>query len=50
MSWCRYRNAIERRNSQLEKMGTEHLHASANAGMEIKLHASLLALAVTNFN
>ncbi|HZS03593.1 MAG TPA: hypothetical protein VFD58_01845 [Blastocatellia bacterium] len=38
------------RNSQLEKIGVEQLHARTNIGFEIKLHASLLALAVTNFN
>ncbi len=50
MDLRRYRKSIETRNSQLEKMGVEHLHARTNTGFEIKLHASLLALAVTNFN
>jgi Transposase DDE domain len=50
MDLRRYRKSIETRNSQLEKMGVEQLHARTNLGFEIKLHASLLALAVTNFN
>jgi hypothetical protein len=46
----RYRKAIETVNSQLEKMGAQHLHARTNAGFDIKVHASLLALACTNMN
>ncbi len=44
----RYRKSIETVNSQLEKMGTQHLHARTNAGFEVKVHASLLALACSN--
>lgn len=50
MDLRRYRKTIETRNSQLEKMGLEHLQARTNAGFEIKVHASLLALFWTNFN
>jgi hypothetical protein len=46
----RYRKGIETVNSQLEKMGTQHLHARTNTGFEIKVHASLLALACSNIN
>jgi len=31
-------------------MGTQRLHARTNPGLELKLHASLLAAAVTNAN
>ena len=41
----RFRKSIETVNSQLEKMGTQHLHARTNTGFEIKVHASLFALA-----
>jgi len=34
----------------LEKMGMQHLHARTNAGFDIKVHASLLALTCTNMN
>lgn len=50
MDLRRYRKTIETRNSQLEKMGLEHLHARTNTGFEIKVHASLLALFWTNIN
>lgn len=43
-----YRHKIETFNSQLEKMGVERLYARTNAGFEIKVHASLLALTFTN--
>ncbi len=46
----RLRHSIETVNSQLEKMGTQHLHARTNTGFEIKVHASLLALACSNMN
>lgn len=46
----RYRKTIETVNSQLEKMGMQHLHARTNAGFDIKVHASLLALTCTNMN
>lgn len=44
----KYRKRIETVNSQLEKMGIAHLHARTNEGFEIKVHASLMALACTN--
>lgn len=43
-----YRKRIESVNSQLESMGVEHLKARTHAGLEIKLHASLLAVFCTN--
>jgi hypothetical protein len=46
----RYRKGIETVNSQLEKMGTQQLHARTNAGFEVKVHASLFALACSNIN
>jgi hypothetical protein len=46
----RYRKGIETGNSQLEKMGTQQLHARTNAGFELKVHASLFALACSNIN
>ena len=45
-----YRHTIETVNSQLEKMGVERLHARTNPGLELKVHASLIALTCTNFN
>jgi hypothetical protein len=45
-----YRHTIETVNSQLEKMGVERLQARTNSGLELKVHASLIALACTNFN
>ena len=45
-----YRHTIETVNSQLEKMGVERLHARTNVGIELKVYASLIALACTNFN
>lgn len=45
-----YRHTIETVNSQLEKMGVERLHARTNSGLELKVLASLVALACTNFN
>jgi hypothetical protein len=45
-----YRHSIETRNSQLENMGILSLHARTNAGFEIKLCASVLALACINLN
>ena len=45
-----YRRRIETIYSQLESMGVERLHARTNTGFEIKLHASLLALAFKNLN
>lgn len=49
--WCGlklYRKGIETFNSQLEKMGLQRLHARTNPGFEIKVLASLLALACVN--
>lgn len=43
-----YRHRIETVNSQLENMGIERLHARTNAGFELKVFASLLALAFIN--
>jgi hypothetical protein len=43
-----YRRRIETANSQLERMGIERLHARTNIGFQIKVHASLLALAFKN--
>ena len=45
-----YRHTIETVNSQLEKMGVERLYARTNQGFELKLHASLIALACSNFD
>ena len=45
-----YRHTIETVNSQLEKMGVERLHARTNNGLDLKVHASLLAVACTNLN
>ncbi len=44
----RYRKSIEVVNSQLEEMGTQHVHTRINAGFEVKVHASLFALAYSN--
>ena len=43
-----YRHSIETLNSQLESMGVQHLHARTNPGLELKLLASLIALACLN--
>lgn len=45
-----YRHTIETVNSQLEKMGVERLYARTNTGLDLKLYASLIALACTNVN
>jgi len=45
-----YRHSIETVNSQLESMGLERLHVRTRSGFEIKVHASLLALAFINLN
>ena len=45
-----YRKAIETVNSQLEAMGVQRLHARSTAGRELKVQASLLALACANAN
>jgi hypothetical protein len=43
-----FRLAIETVNSHLTAMGLDRLHVRAVAGLEIKVHASLLALACLN--
>jgi len=45
-----HRSMIETVNSQLEKMGLQRLHARTNAGVALKVLASLIALALTNFH
>ncbi len=45
-----YRPTIETVNSQAEAMGLERLHVRTNAGFELKVHASLLALQCWNGN
>ena len=45
-----YRHTIETVNRQLEKMGIERLHSGVNAGFELKVHATLIALICTNMN
>jgi hypothetical protein len=44
-----YRCRIETTYSQLEAMGLQRLHVRTQAGFEIKVFASLLALTFTNF-
>jgi len=48
MDLKRYRHLIETRNSQLESMGIQRLHARTNEGFDIKAHASLIALTIQN--
>ena len=43
-----YRHMIETLNSQLESMGVERLRARTNQGFDLKVYASLMALACTN--
>ena len=43
-----YRKRIETSNSQLEAMGLQRLRARTNAGFELKVHASLVALVCIN--
>ena len=45
-----FRLASETVNSQLTAMGLAHLHVRSLAGLEIKVHASLLALACLNLD
>lgn len=45
-----HRKAVETLNSQLEKMGIQRLHARTNTGLDLKVHASLLALMCFNEN
>jgi hypothetical protein len=46
----RYRHTIDTVNSQVEQMGLERLQARTNVGLELKMQASLSALACTNVN
>jgi hypothetical protein len=43
-----YRRRIEALFSQLEAMGVQRLRARTNPGLELKLHAALLAATITN--
>ena len=43
-----HRPRAEATNSQLEAMGVQRLRARTNAGFELKVHASLVALALIN--
>jgi hypothetical protein len=45
-----YRHTIETVNSQCEKMGLERLYARTNTGFELKVLASIIALACTNMD
>ena len=45
-----FRTTIETVNSQAEAMGVERLRARTNAGFDLKVHASVLALLCTNMN
>ena len=45
-----HRKRVETLYSQLEAMGLQRLHARTNTGLELKVHASLIAVAVTNAN
>ena len=45
-----HRHTIENVNSQLESMGLQCLHARTNLGLELKVLASLIAVACTNFD
>ncbi len=43
-----YRKRIEAMYSQLEAMGVQRLRARTNPGLELKLHAALLAVTIAN--
>jgi len=45
-----FRTTIETVNSQAEAMGLQRLRARTNAGFDLKVHASVLALACVNMN
>jgi len=45
-----YRHTIETVNRQLEKMSIRRLYARTDAGFELKVHATLIALICTNMN
>jgi hypothetical protein len=44
----RYREGIESVNSQMAAWDIQRLHARTNAGFALKVHATLLAAALTN--
>jgi hypothetical protein len=46
---AQHRHMIETVNSQLEKMGLQHLHTRTAAGTALKVLASLVALTFTNY-
>jgi hypothetical protein len=48
--WIYQWHGIETVNSQLERMGVEHLYARTNPGFEMKVHASLLAVTIPNLS
>jgi hypothetical protein len=43
-----YRKRVEALFGQLEAMGVQRLRARTNPGLQLKLHASLLAVTITN--
>jgi hypothetical protein len=43
-----HRHTVETLNSQAEKMGLERLYAWTNAGLDIKVAASVVALVFSN--
>jgi hypothetical protein len=43
-----YLHTLETVNSQLEQMGVERLYARTNMEFDLKVYASLIALACTN--
>ena len=45
-----HRHTIETLNSQAEKMGLERLYARTNAGLDLKVAASVIALVVSNLH
>jgi len=45
-----YRKRIEVLYSQLEAMGVQRLRARTNSGLQLKLHAALLAATIANAN
>jgi len=47
---CTFRTTIETVTSQTKAMGVERLRARTNAGFDLKVRASMLALMRTNMN
>ena len=45
-----FRKRIEALFSQLEAMGVQRLRARTNPGLQLKLHAALLAATIANAN